>query len=62
LDARVLETNDPAVVRREVAAYIDGMKERGARLVFGTDHSISPNVDYDTYRVALETYRAHAAY
>jgi uroporphyrinogen decarboxylase len=62
LDARVLETNDPAIVRREVAAYIDGMKERGARLVFGTDHSISPNVDYDTYRIALETYRAHAAY
>lgn len=62
LDARVLETNDPATIRREVAAYIDGMKARGARLVFMTDHSISPRVRYQSYLVALEVYREHASY
>jgi uroporphyrinogen decarboxylase len=62
LDARILETNDLAVIRREVAAYVDGMKARGARLVFATDHSISPNTRYDSYRTALDVYRAHMAY
>jgi uroporphyrinogen decarboxylase len=62
LDVRVLETNDRDIVRKEVATYIDGMKERGARLVFGSDHSIPPTIDYDTYRYALEVYREHMLY
>jgi uroporphyrinogen decarboxylase len=62
LDARVLETNDPDTIRREVAAYIDGMKARNARLVFATDHSISPRTHYDSYRLALEVYREHMQY
>ena len=57
LDARVLETNDPDTIRREVRAYIEGMKARNARLVFATDHSISPRTHYDSYRLALEVYR-----
>jgi uroporphyrinogen-III decarboxylase len=62
LDARILETNDREVIRREVAAYVDGMKARGARLVFASDHSISPNTHYDSYRTALDMYREHMAY
>ncbi len=62
LDARVLETNDPAVIDREVAAYIDGMKARGARLVFATDHSVSPLVRYESYRRAVDVYRRHCEY
>jgi uroporphyrinogen decarboxylase len=62
LDARIFESNDLPLVRREVAAYIEGMKERGARLVFGTDHSISPNTRYATYQCALEEYRQHMWY
>ncbi|HEY9075050.1 MAG TPA: uroporphyrinogen decarboxylase family protein [Anaerolineaceae bacterium] len=61
-DVRILETNDAALVRKEVAAYVEGMKARGARLVFGSDHSIPPTVDYDTYRLALDVYRQHMAY
>jgi uroporphyrinogen decarboxylase len=56
LDARIFETNDLPLVRREVTAYIEGMRQRGARLVFGTDHSISPRVRLATYRAALEAY------
>jgi uroporphyrinogen decarboxylase len=62
LDARVLETNDRETIVRETGAYIDGMKSRRARLVFATDHSISPRVRYDSYRWCLETWRQHCRY
>ena len=62
LDARVFESNDVDLIRRETAAYIDGMKARGARLVFASDHSISTNVRYDSYVAAVETYREHMLY
>ncbi|MGI5916097.1 MAG: uroporphyrinogen decarboxylase family protein [Anaerolineae bacterium] len=62
LDTRVFESNDRELIRREVTDYIVGMKERGARLVFGSDHSISPNTHYDSYCYALEVYREHMLY
>jgi hypothetical protein len=30
--------------------------------VFGTDHSVTPLVRYDSYRLAVETCRQHGAY
>ena len=62
LDARVFETNDREVIRREVTEYVEGMKSRGARLVFASDHSISTNTRYDSYRYALDVYREHMMY
>ncbi|NLS77815.1 MAG: hypothetical protein GXY76_11200 [Chloroflexi bacterium] len=62
LDARIFESNDKALIKREVADYIEGMKARGARLVFASDHSISPNTHYDSYRYALDVYREHMMY
>jgi uroporphyrinogen decarboxylase len=62
LDARVFETNDREIICREVTDYIQGMKARGARLVFASDHSISPNTRYDSYRYAVQVYREHMAY
>ena len=62
LDTRVFESNDRDLVKREVSAYIDGMKARGARLVFASDHSITPTTHYDTYLYALEVYREHMLY
>jgi uroporphyrinogen decarboxylase len=62
LDARVFETNDKEIVRREIISYIEGMKARGARLVFASDHSLSTNVRYDTYRYAVEVFRDHMMY
>jgi uroporphyrinogen decarboxylase len=61
-DVRVWETNDRDLIRREVASYIDGMKARGARLVFASDHSIPPTVTYDTYRYVLDVYRERMMY
>ena len=62
LDARVFETNDRDIIRREVAAYMEGMKARGAGLVFASDHSISTLVRYDTYQFILDVYREHMMY
>ncbi len=62
LDTRVFETNDRDIIRREVTAYIEGMKARGARLVFASDHSISPNTRYESYRYAVEVYRECMGY
>ena len=62
LDARVLESNDKDTIRREVAAYVEGMKARGARLVFASDHSISTNTRYESYCYGLEVYREHMTY
>ncbi len=62
LDARVFESNDRALIEREVSLYIDGMKDLGARLVFASDHSISPNTRYASYQYAVEVYHKHMAY
>jgi len=62
LDTRVFESNDKEIIRQEVANYIEGMKARGARLVFASDHSISPNTRYESYLYALEVYREHMWY
>lgn len=62
MDIRIFESNDKEIIKKEVGNYIDGMKERGARLLFASDHSITPNVHYDTYRYVIDVYRDHMAY
>lgn len=62
LDTRVFETNDRDIIRREVGTYIDGMKARGARLVSGSDHSVSPNTHYQSYLYAMGVYHEHMMY
>jgi uroporphyrinogen decarboxylase len=62
LDTRIFESNDREIIRREISHYIQGMKDRGARLVFASDHSITPNTNYDTYQYALDVYRENMLY
>ena len=62
LDARVLESGDRDLIRRKVTGLIEGMKARGARYVFASDHSLSTNVRYDDFRFALDVYREHREY
>ena len=62
LDARILESGDRELIRREVTAFMEGMKTRGARFVFASDHSLSTNIAYGDYRYALEVYREHMMY
>jgi len=62
LDVRILESRDRDHIKKEIAGYLEGMKHRGARLVFGSDHSLSTNIDYEDFLFALEVYREHQAY
>jgi len=62
LDARVLESHDRELIRREVTKLIEGMKQRGASYVYASDHSISTNVDYDDFKFAVEVYKEHMMY
>ena len=62
LDARVLESHDHGLIRREVAKLCGGMKSIGARFVFASDHSISTNVNYDDFQCAQDEFRKHMHY
>ncbi len=62
LDVRILESNDKDLIRREVADYIEGMKARGAALLFASDHSLPPTIHLDSYLYALDVYREHMWY
>ena len=59
LDARLFETNDKDTIQKAVANFMEGLKSRNARFVFASDHSLSPLVQYDSYRYALDTYHQH---
>ncbi len=62
LDVRILESGDRDLIKREVAGLIEGMKARGARYLFGSDHSLTPLIAYDDYLYALDIYREHMLY
>jgi hypothetical protein len=57
MDVRILESGDLDAIGREVIRLADGMKQRGGRWLFGTDHSISTNVTYAAYQHALKVFR-----
>ena len=61
-DKRIIETHDRELIHKEVTAFIEGMKSRGARLVFASDHSISTNTDYGDFKYMVEVYREHMMY
>ena len=62
LDARVLESGDRVLIRREVTRVLREMKGMGARYVFGSDHSVSTNVRYGDFCYALEVCREQMMY
>lgn len=62
LDVRIFETNDKDLIGKAVREYIEGMKARGARLVFASDHSIPPTVRFETYQFIVDVYRQHMLY
>jgi uroporphyrinogen decarboxylase len=62
LDARMLESGDKDLIKRETIRLVRGMKEIGARYFFGSDHSISPNVDFEDFSYAIEVYRENMFY
>jgi uroporphyrinogen decarboxylase len=62
MDARVFESGDRRRIRNEVVRLCASLKDAGARYVFGSDHSISPNVRLSDFRYAIEVYKEHMMY
>ena len=62
LDARVFESHDRGYMRKEIAGMMNGLKDRGARYVFGSDHSLSTVIDYSDFQYALSVYKEHMSY
>jgi uroporphyrinogen decarboxylase len=54
IDVRALSTNDPEKIREEVLQKLKGVKERRIPYIFHSDHSIPPNVDFASYKYAVE--------
>jgi uroporphyrinogen decarboxylase len=57
MNVMIYETNDKAKVREEVETKVKALKQLKAAYFFHSDHSISPNVKYETYKYALEVFR-----
>ncbi len=57
LDVRILENGDKSEIKKEVLRICDTMRRLKVGYLFGTDHSITPNVDYESYRYAVEVFR-----
>ena len=53
---------DRKIIRKGVVSFIKGMKKRGARFVYGSDHSLSTNIDYHDLLYSLEVYRENMMY
>ena len=62
LDARILESGDHSEIKQEVTRICTGMKDCGGRYLFGSDHSLSTNVDLSDYEYAIEMFKEQMAY
>lgn len=62
LDARILEAGDREEIKQEVTRICRAMKECGGRYLFGSDHSLSTNVDLADYEYAVEVYKTEMMY
>ncbi len=60
IDIRVLETNNPETIRREVRYKLQAA--RGGGWVFQSDHSVSSQVAPESYALAIDTLRAEGTY
>lgn len=62
MDARLFESGDRQRIRDEVVRLCTSLKDAGARYVFGSDHSISPNVKLADFQYAIDVYKANMMY
>lgn len=61
-DARIFESGDLPYIRSEVKQWLDQIKRMGLRYIFGSDHSLSSNVSFDSFKCAVDVYRENMFY
>ena len=59
IDARVASTNDKEVIKKELETIIPAAKAKNGYIIH-SDHSIPPQVDYETYRYFLKQPKAYS--
>jgi len=62
IDVTVLNRNNPDGTRAEVLRKVRPLRELRVPYIFHSDHSIPPDIRFDTYRAAVETFRSIARY
>lgn len=62
IDVTVLNTNDTENIRTYLTETIQKVRALGIPYVFHSDHSIPPDVDLSTYRMALEILETEGVY
>ncbi len=62
INAQILGTNDKDKVRAEVERKMCGMIERRMPYILHSDHSVPPNVDFETYNFMMQIYKEKGAY
>lgn len=62
MDVRIMESGDRDTIRKAVTELADGMKARGARYIFSSDHSITTDVDYHDYAYAVNVFKERMEY
>ena len=58
MDIRSLESNDTGLIEKEIREKVLPVIRNGGRYMFHSDHSISPKVEYDTFRSYLDFARS----
>ncbi len=57
IDVRVIETNERSLIQKELHEKVLPIVQNGGRYILHSDHSISPKVEYDTFRAYLDMAR-----
>jgi uroporphyrinogen decarboxylase len=57
MDVTVLNTNDKGRVKDEVMGKLNALYKLDADYVFHSDHSVPPDIDFETYKYAVGLYR-----
>ncbi len=61
-DVRILENGDRCEIKKEVLRITKAMRETKTGYLFGTDHSVTPNVTFQDYQYAVECFKENAYY
>lgn len=61
IDVTILNTNDRARVNDHVVGLLERVWDLGGDYIFHSDHSVPPDIDFDTYRYAVDLFRDFCA-
>jgi len=62
IDVTVLNKNNPETTRAEVEHKVGAMRKMRIPYIFHSDHSVPPDINLSTYRLAVETFRSLQKY